>query len=146
LRVLERNGEIRRVARGASVRFYAKEYRFDVDALPPLAFFQRRILKALVVRGESGFGDLVEDLKREFPDLTITNVSYHLKELAREKELISTRRDEGRTIYFLDSAQRERVERRLNEEEAADRMMEQASLAPAPGDPAQAEADPTGRP
>ncbi len=139
LRVLERNGDIRRVVSGMSVRFYGATYTFDEEALPPLSFVQRRVLQELVDAGSANFGELSRMLEAHGEAVTDTNLGYHLNVLAREKELISTRREGRKTIYFLEGERRERLRTRLREEYGVDEAMDAAALPPgggAPGPPA----------
>jgi predicted transcriptional regulator len=128
LRVLERHGNVRRVVRGAGVRFYGPDYRFDAEALPPLAYFQRRILEVMVERDDVTFAEVSAALSAAGHAVTGTNLGYHLNVLAREKGLISSRREDRKTIYFVEGARREYLRRRLAEEEGADEMMDTAAL------------------
>lgn len=128
LRVLERNGDLRRVVRGASVRFYSAGYKFDAEALPPLAYFQRRILETLVQAGSATFGEISAALAARGLQVTDTNLGYHLNVLAREKQLISTRREDRKTVYFVDGERRDYLRRRLQEERGMDEAMDMAAL------------------
>jgi len=128
LRVLEREHEIRRVVEGATVRFYPAGYKFDAERLPPLAYLQRQILGVLVERKECSFAELSELLQARSLEVGQTNLSYHLKVLSREKQIVSTRRDGRRTIYSLEGEQRVQVARRLQQEGGVDAVMERATF------------------
>lgn len=128
LRVLERHGDIRRLVSGVSVRFYGTDYKFDAEALPPLAYVQRRILEELVAAGSATFGELSQALEARGEAVTDTNLGYHLNVLAREKELIDTRREGRKTIYFLDGDRREFIRQRLIAEYGVDEAMDAAAL------------------
>jgi len=128
LLVLERNGELRRVVQGASVRFYGVNYKFDAEALPPLAYFQRRILETVVEAGSATFAELGEMLAARGLEVTEANLGYHLKVLARRKQLISTRREAGKTVYYVEGEHREFLRRRLKEELGVDEAMDMAAI------------------
>ncbi len=126
LRVLERSGEIRRVAHGTSVRFYPADYRVDPESLPPLSLVQRRILELLLARPESAAAELGKTLASEGHAISESTLLYHMKTLAREKSLITMRREAGRTKYSLTSEQAAYLRRRLGEEAAADTLLDRA--------------------
>jgi len=129
LRVLERNGDVRRVVRGASVRFYGTDYRLDAEALPPLPYLQRQVLSEVVASGTTTFAEISAALAGRGLQVTDTNLGYHLSVLAREKRLIMTRREGRKTVYFVEAEQREYLRRRLKEGEGVDEAMDAAAVA-----------------
>ena len=128
LRVLERSGEVRRVFQGATVRFYMASYKFDAEALPPLAFVQRRILEVLVERKVATFGEILEALAERGDAVSEGNLSHHLKALSREKELVSTRRDGRKTTYYLEEQRRQYLQARLEQERDVDAVLERQTF------------------
>ena len=128
LRVLERNSDIRRVVEGSAVRFYTAGYKFDAEALPPLAYFQRRILEEIIEAGSVDFKQLSQSLASRGEAVTATNLGYHLTVLAREKHLIETRRKGRKTIYYLEGERREALRARLKAEYGVDEAMDAAAL------------------
>ena len=129
LGVLERSGEIRRVSQSATVRFYPSKYKFDAEALPPLAFVQRRVLEVLVARESAGFGEISRALAESGDPVGEGNLSHHLRELARGKELVDTRREGRKTIYSLPEERRKHIAERLQRERGVDAVMERATFA-----------------
>jgi len=140
LGVLERSGDVRRVSHSATVRFYPANYKFDAEALPPLAFVQRRVLEVLVARGSAGFGEISRALAEAGDPVGEGNLSHHLRELARTKELVATRREGRTTIYFLPEERRKYIAERLQRERGVDAVLERETfgakdtVAPAAGD------------
>lgn len=135
LQVLERSGEIRRVAQGPSVRFYASDYKFDAEELPPLAYLQRRILEVVVDLQSTTFSGISHELGSRGVKVTEKNLGYHLKVLTRDKELLKTSRDVGRSVYFVDAEQREFLRKRLKDERGVDEALGIAAATERPGPP-----------
>lgn len=131
LQVLARSGEIRRVVEGAAVRFYPADHTFEVDALPPLSYFQRQILELLVALPSGTAGAIGAGLRAKGFGVTDKNLGYHLRVLTREKELVSTRREEGKAFYFIEDEDRAYLARRLQEEARVDDTLEKVAASDA---------------
>lgn len=127
MQVLERAGEVRRVANGVSVRFYPLNYRFDAEALPPLAYMQRRILEVIVDVGSATFGEISQELGKRGITIARKNLSYHLRVLVRTKELVSARREGGRAIYYVEPEERDYLQERLGRETRVDELLRDAA-------------------
>ncbi len=113
LRVLERSGELRRTARGASLQFYPSSVRPGAEGLPPLTEDQRSLLDIILQTGGGETGAIAEALRARDATKAETDVSYHLRVLNRRASLISAERTGRRTVYFVTAAQRENLEGHL---------------------------------
>jgi predicted transcriptional regulator len=127
LHVLERSGEVRRVVQAASVRYYPAGYKLDAEALPPLSYLQRQILAVVLEAKSATFSQVLRKLESDGATITDKNLSYHLRVLTREKNLLGVRRDGRRAEYFVEEAHRSGLERRLKEESGVDEALETAS-------------------
>ncbi len=123
LQVLERSGEIRRVAHGPSVRFYPASFKFDAEQLPPLTYLQRRVLEAVLELRSAPFGRIATALGEHGVTVTDKNLAYHLRVLVRKKELIHARREDGRAVYFIEDPEREHLVKRIKMESRVDELM-----------------------
>ncbi len=125
LGVLEKAGEIKRMASGASVRFFSAAYKVDAESLPSMTLFQRQLLAVVVDLPPSTAGAITAALRAGSPEVTEDQVNYHLRVLVREKELIQSRRDSGRRVFFVEGETRGYIARRLGEEQIADAFLSQ---------------------
>jgi len=124
LRVLERSGEIQRVASGATVRFYRPGLKRDREALPPLSYVARRVLESVLELERPTLRDVSLALAARGEPVSDKNLGYHLRVLAREKGLLETARRGRKTLYFVDEAQRVQVGQRLSSEAKVDTALE----------------------